>query len=117
MHGASRLTSKKRKRILPDMPQRVETGYVQWQSDCHFCNSVKRDQTVADPFRFLRATLATTLPDGSLRPHDRETQRLIRQLDLNSPRLKSWRVMWIRIVDLANDRDTGLYFQLVGFPE
>src|SRR5258707_370831 len=41
MHGASRLTSKKRKRILADMPQRVETGYVQWQSDCHFCNGLK----------------------------------------------------------------------------
>ncbi len=23
------------------MPEKVETGYVQWQSDCHFCNSHK----------------------------------------------------------------------------
>jgi hypothetical protein len=23
------------------MPQRVETGYHQWQSDCDFCNSAK----------------------------------------------------------------------------
>jgi hypothetical protein len=47
----------------------------------------------------------------------RDTQLLIRQLDLNSPRLKSWRVMWMRIVALAKDRDTDLYFQLVGFPK
>jgi hypothetical protein len=84
---------------------------------CRRCNAVKGDQTVADPFRLLRAPLVTTLPDGSLRAHDRDTQRLIRQLDLNPPRLRSWRVMWMRIVALAKDRDRGLYFRLVGFPE
>jgi hypothetical protein len=81
------------------------------------CNAVKRDQTVADPFRLLRATLVTTFPDGSLRARDRDTERLVRQLDLNSPRLKSWRVMWVRIVALAKDRDPSLYFRLVAFPE
>jgi HNH endonuclease len=84
---------------------------------CRRCNGVKRDQTVGDPFLLLRATLATTLPDGSLRPHDLDTQRLIRQLDLNSPRLKSWRVMWMRIAVLAKDFDTSLYLKLVGFPD
>ena len=83
---------------------------------CRRCNAVKRDQTVADPFRLLRATLVTTLPDGSLLPHHDDTQRLILQLDLNSPRLKDWRVLWMRIVALAKDRDTRLYNQLVGFP-
>jgi hypothetical protein len=53
---------------------------------CRRCNSVKRDQSVADPFVLLRATHATTLPDGSLRAYDVDTERLIRQLDLNSPR-------------------------------
>src|SRR5438105_13401456 len=41
IRGASRPASKKRKRILSGMPQRVETGYDQWQSDCHFCNRHK----------------------------------------------------------------------------
>ncbi len=32
------------------MPQWVETGYVQWQSDCHFCNLAKSDRTAGrDP--------------------------------------------------------------------
>lgn len=84
---------------------------------CRRCNAVKRNQRVADPFRLLRATLVTTLPDGSLQANNRETQRLIRQIDLNSPKLKSWRVMWMRIVVLAKDRDKELYHQLVGFPE
>jgi len=96
---------------------RLRLDYHNLVYACRRCNAVKRDQTVADPFRLLRATLATTHPDGSLRPHDRDTERLIRQLDLNSPRLKAWRVMWMRIVALAKDCDTGLYFRLVGFPD
>jgi len=32
------------------MPQRVETGYDQWQSDCHFCNDHKGARVAAlDP--------------------------------------------------------------------
>ncbi|MGO9921349.1 MAG: hypothetical protein ACLQIB_42490 [Isosphaeraceae bacterium] len=65
----------------------------------------------------MRSTLASALPDGSLEPRDRETQLLIRQMDLNSPKLKKWRVMWMRVVDLAKKHDEGLYFQLVGPPE
>jgi hypothetical protein len=84
---------------------------------CRRCNAVKRNQTVADPFLLLHANRVETLPDGSLETRDPETQRLLRQLDLNSPRLKSWRVMWMRIVDLAKDRDEALFFQLAGFPQ
>ena len=83
---------------------------------CRRCNAVKRNQAVADPFRLLRSPFIDTLPDGSLQGLNRDALRLIRQLDLNSPRLKSWRVMWMRIVALARDCDEGLYRQLVGFP-
>jgi HNH endonuclease len=95
----------------------LRLDYLNLVYACRRCNALKRDQAVADPFRLLRATLVRTLPDGSLQPHDHDTHRLVRQLDLNSPRLKSWRVMWMRIVALAKDRDENLYFQLVGFPE
>jgi hypothetical protein len=97
--------------------RQLRLDYLNLVYACRRCNAVKGDQTVADPFLLLRGNLVTMLPDGSLRPSDADTQRLIRQLDLNSPRLKSWRVMWTRIVALAKDRDTGLFFQLVGFPE
>jgi hypothetical protein len=96
---------------------RLRLDYFNLVLACRRCNSVKRDQTVGDPCRLLRSSLAATLPDGSLRALDRDTQRLVRQLDLNSPRLKSWRVMWMRIVILAKERDPGLYSRLVGFPE
>jgi hypothetical protein len=39
--GAIRPISEEQKRILPDVTDRVETGYVQWQSDCSFCNRYK----------------------------------------------------------------------------
>ena len=95
----------------------LRLSYANLVYACRRCNAVKRDQTVADPFLLLRSTFVTTLPDGSLHPHGSATQCLIRQLDLNSPRLKSWRTMWMRIVALAKDREMSLYLRLVGFPE
>ena len=41
---------------------------------------------------------------------------LIEQLDLNSPRLKEWRVMWMRIVALSEEHKPELFHRLVGFP-
>lgn len=40
-HGASRPGSKVQRRILPDVKNRVEAGYVPWQSVCPFCNLSK----------------------------------------------------------------------------
>ena len=95
----------------------LRLDYLNLVYACRRCNAVKGGQTVDDPFFLLRSPSVTMLPDGSLQPHDTRAHQLIRQLDLNSPRLKSWRVMWMRIVHLAKDRDPGLYFQLVGFPQ
>lgn len=36
--GAIRPMSTKPTRILPEATNRVEAGYIQWQSDCSFCN-------------------------------------------------------------------------------
>lgn len=84
---------------------------------CRRCNLVKSDQTTDDPFSTLAWEQVAVSPDGHLTTRDQATRRLILQLDLNSPKLKKWRVMWMRIVDLALKRDIGLYRQLVGFPE
>jgi hypothetical protein len=78
---------------------------------------VKFDQPVEDPIRILSSDAIIVLPDGVLVGHNSNAKRLIQQLDLNSPKLKKWRVMWIRIVDLARKRDATLYQQLTGFPE
>lgn len=84
---------------------------------CRRCNLVKLDQQVDDPMTTLSSEHAMVRPDGSISSNRIETQRLIRQLDLISPKLKDWRVMWMRVVDLARERDSALYRRLAGFPD
>lgn len=91
--------------------------YVNLVYSCRRCNLVKLDQQIEDPVLWLTGETATVLPDGTLVGSDLRVGRLIRQLDLNSPWLRKWRVMWTRIVELARERDPGLYRQLVGYPD
>jgi len=96
-------------------PQR-RLDYLNLVYACRRCNSVKLDQAVDDPLALLHSASVAVQPDGSLHTRDRAARRLIRQLDLNSPRLTSWRLMWMRIAALAEERDADLHQQLVGFP-
>jgi hypothetical protein len=84
---------------------------------CRRCNFVKLDQSVDDPLVVFSSDSIVVLPDGVIASDQPQTKRLIQQLDLNSPKLKRWRVMWMRIVNLAKERDANLYDQLAGFPE
>ena len=84
---------------------------------CRRCNSVKGTQEVSDPFPVMAGTRVATMPDGIVRGSDDAANRLILQLDLNSPRLVQWRVLWMRVIDLARERDQGLLQRLLGFPE
>jgi len=84
---------------------------------CRRCNLVKLDQSMDDPLLNLTSDFLRVLPDGAVASDRPQTRRLMMQLDLNSPKLKKWRVMWLRIVHLAKLRDRNLYRQLAGFPE
>ncbi len=84
---------------------------------CRRCNSVKLDELIDDPLTILSSSFVVVLPDGVLYSDSLAAKRIIQQIDLNSPTLLRWRVMWMRIVDLANARDVVLYNQLTGFPE
>ena len=64
---------------------------------CRRCNSVKLDQSVDDPTMHFSSESVVVSQDGGLASDKPQTKRLIRQLDLNSPKLKKWRVMWMRI--------------------
>ena len=96
---------------------RRRLDYLNLVYACRRCNLVKLDQTVDDPFDLLRSENVATWPDGSLHASDDATRRLIRQLDLNSPRLRWWRMIWMRIVPLAEEHEPELYYHLVGFPD
>jgi hypothetical protein len=38
------------------------------------------------------------------------------KLDLNAPRMVAWRLLWIRLVELASEHDPNLYQELMGYP-
>jgi hypothetical protein len=101
----------------PNRSSRLSHWYLNLVYACRRCNAVKRDHPIQDPFALLHSGALSTLPDGSLQTSDAAVRRLIRQLDLDAPRLRAWRVMWMRIVDLAKTHERSLYSQLVGFPD
>jgi len=74
-------------------------------------------EQIDDPLTTILSSSITVLADGRISSDRFETQRLIRQLDLNSPKLVKWRIMWMRSADLASERDSFLYRQLTGFPD
>lgn len=102
-------------------PQSVTPGlsldYFNLVYACRRCNLVKLDQSMDDPLLHLSSDFLRVLSDGTVTSDRPQTRRLMRQLDLNSPKLKKWRVMWLRIVHLAKLGDSNLYRQLAGFPE
>lgn len=83
---------------------------------CRRCNSVKLNEQIDDPLTILTSNFVVLLPDGALSSDSHGARRIIDQIDLNSPAMLRWRVMWMRIVELANERDAVLYQQLTGFP-
>jgi hypothetical protein len=95
----------------------LAADYVNLVYSCRRCNGVKLDQEVADPFAVMTGVRMRTMPDGTVRGIDAAATKLILQLDLNSPRLVQWRIMWMRIADLAQTRDRELLRRLVGFPD
>jgi hypothetical protein len=56
-------------------------------------------------------------PDGSLLAFSTEAESLVLKLDLNNPRVVAWRLLWIRIVELAGERDANLFRKLLGYPD
>lgn len=84
---------------------------------CRRCNSVKLDQRIDDPLVILSSEFVVVFADGVISGDQPHADQLIRQLDLNSPKLRQWRVMWMRILELAKEREPSLYQQLAGFPD
>lgn len=84
---------------------------------CRRCNAVKLDQSIDDPWILLTSEHVQLLQDGEIRSTHGPTLRLILQLDLNAPKMIEWRVMWMRVVELAAEKDSRLYVQLTGFPD
>ena len=83
---------------------------------CARCNLAKASQRVPDPLAVLTLETVWVLPDGALEGRSNDAKSLILKLDLNSPRMISWRLIWMRIVELAQRNDKTLHRRLMGFP-
>ena len=74
-------------------------------------------EKVPDPMAELTSDNLGIQPDGSLECYSAAAEAIVLKLDLNSPEMISWRLLWIRIVELARDCDASLYERLMGFPD
>jgi hypothetical protein len=99
--------------IVPE--RRVD--YENLVYSCRRCNAVKGNLEIEDPWKWLRSDKLEIRQDGTVHSDFPEVQRLILQMDLNSPRLIQWRLMYQRIVELAATHDPRLYVRLTGFPD
>ena len=90
--------------------------YLNLVYSCRACNLTKSDSSIDDPFESLHSDNLHCGSDGRLVPFSKEATRLILVLDLNSPQAIQWRLMWSRIVSLAQQNDSSLYAMIVGFP-
>lgn len=82
---------------------------------CRHCNGTKGKRLIPDPFVSLHNGSLTN-SNGILTATTLEAQRIIRVLDLNSPRMIRWRNFFSRIVELAKQNDESLHQMLVGLP-
>jgi hypothetical protein len=91
------------------------TEYDNLLLSCMACNAIKGSQEAPDPTAVLVSPAVTVSEDGTLHADHAESQRLIKLLDLNRPRLQVYRKIWIDIIRVAAG-DEGLYRRLMGYP-
>lgn len=84
---------------------------------CHSCNLRKGGHLVPDPAAALITETVRVYPDGTLVGLTGDADRIIRLLCLNSPKQTRWRRTWIRIIELAEERDPDLFRELMGYPD
>ena len=98
--------------VRPDLV----TQYENLVYACRRCNIIKGVATIDDPFTVLVAGRIRSQPDGSVTSLDQAARRIELVLDLNSPRLIQWRLLWTRFVALAEANDSELWDELTGLP-
>jgi hypothetical protein len=94
----------------------LATTYDNLVYSCTRCNLAKSDQAVSDPSAELTVGALQVQPDGKLEGFSTNAKSLILKLDLNAPKMVEWRLLWIRIIALAADRDRTLWLRIMGFP-
>jgi hypothetical protein len=83
---------------------------------CRRCNLTKAGESVPNAMGMTAKHLRVQ-HDGTLRAYSTEAETFLFKLDLNAPRMVAWRLLWIRMVDLAGEHDATLFQQLMGYPD
>jgi hypothetical protein len=84
---------------------------------CRTCNLLKGTRELPDPSQVLTAETIRINPDGGIEGQTTDARRVIEILGLNSDAYRSWRSMWMRIVELAEERVPELHKRIMGFPD
>jgi hypothetical protein len=84
---------------------------------CHACNMKKCNTLLPDAALHLTAETVHVRLDGYLEGLSPKAARIIDVLGLNFSRWVEWRLGWIRIVELAAEKDPALFLRLMGFPD
>lgn len=93
------------------------TKYDNLIYSCARCNAIKAAEVVPDPMDALIVQNIRIGSDGSVESYSNGAAEIVLKLDLNSPEMISWRLLWIRIIELARDYDAKLFERLQGFPD
>lgn len=101
-------------------PQAVKPGlredYDNLVYSCHTCNLLKSDLRLPDPATALNSESIRVEDDGTLIALNDEAKRVIDVLQLNGENYVGWRLLWLRIVELARQEDPDLLTRILGFP-
>ena len=84
---------------------------------CHSCNLLKGGRDLPDPRLVLLRGTVLINPDGSVEGRTDDAKRLIKILGLDSNAYNTWRLIWIRNIELAEQYDREQYQRLMGFPD
>jgi hypothetical protein len=95
----------------------LATEYDNLLYACHRCNIAKANLAIPDPCSAFTSDQIRLLPDGTVEGRSAEAKALVQSLGLNAPRMKQWRLIWLRNVELAQQYDREQYIRLMGFPE
>ena len=95
----------------------LETVYENLVYACHTCNQRKSNKEMFDPEACLTRESVRVHPDGRLEGLTPEAKSIISKLLLDSPKLRKWRLIWIRNVDLAKRYDAEQLIRMLGFPD
>jgi hypothetical protein len=93
------------------------TAYGNLVYSCRSCNLLKGDREVPDPRLVLTGNQVLIKADGSIEGLTADAKRLILVLGLDADSYLEWRLIWIRLVELAREHDSEQYRRLMGFPD